>query len=112
MTPIRYTLIAGYLILAAIPLVWLASTSIKTKEAAISPTARFIPSTQVDGAHRFVPTTESYAKLTTPHTGSRYSFFHYLANSIVIGLLSTVASVALGTSVSYTHLTLPPTPYV
>ncbi len=30
--------IAGYLALAALPLVWLGMTSVKTKEAAISPT--------------------------------------------------------------------------
>jgi len=101
MTVFRYALVVAYLTLAAVPLIWLASTSIKSKEAAISPTARFIPSVQSNGAQSFVPTIESYAKLTVPHTGSRYSFLHYLANSIVIGLLSTIASVALGTACAY-----------
>ncbi len=101
MRTLRLLLIATYFLLAALPLVWLGMTSIKSKAAAIDPTARFVPSLSISGSHDFRPTFEAYGKLTTPHVGSTHAFFHFLRNSIVIGLLSTLASVALGTTCAY-----------
>jgi multiple sugar transport system permease protein len=99
---VRTILIAGYLILAALPLVWLGATSIKTKEAAINPTARFIPSSsETAGSHQFKPTLDGYRKLASANVGSTNDFYHFLWNSVVIGLLSTLASVALGTTCAY-----------
>lgn len=97
----RGVIIASYLVVAALPLVWLGMTSIKSKEDAISPTARFVPAVLTSGAHGFQPTLDGYRQLGTPHTGSQHAFSHFLANSVLIGLLSTLASVALGTMCAY-----------
>ncbi len=93
--------IAGYLALAALPLVWLGMTSVKTKEAAISPTAKFLPGDDSDGTRHFQPTLAGYRKLTTPHLGSQHAFYHFLTNSVLVSLLSTIASVAIGTACAY-----------
>ncbi len=96
---IRRAVIIAYLIVAALPLVWMLVTSFKHYPDTISPEAKVLPTGQ--GEHSFEPTTEGYEKLSQPiHVGGK-SFFHYLGNSILIGLLSTAASVALGTACAY-----------
>ena len=97
----RPAAIIAYLILAVLPLLWLGITSIKSKEDAISPTARFIPSSEGSGDHDFMPNIDSYRRLNTPHVGTTQAFLHYLGNSVLIGLLSTIASVSLGTACAY-----------
>lgn len=97
----RLVVITGYVLLAALPLVSLGATSLKSREDAISPTARYIPSKESTGDHTFAPSAESYTLLTRPHAGTHHSFFHFLTNSVIIGLLSTIASVALGTMCAY-----------
>lgn len=97
----RYVVIVAYLCAAALPLAWLAATSLKSKEDAISPTARFVPAAESSGDHAFRPTLDGYRRLTVAHVGSRHAFFHFLWNSTLIGLLSTLASVALGTACAY-----------
>tara|TARA_A100001037_G_scaffold306521_1_gene352325 strand:- start:2694 stop:3548 length:855 start_codon:yes stop_codon:yes gene_type:complete len=98
---IRIAIIIGYAALASLPLAWLGLTSIKTKEAAISPTARYIPSASDEGRHTFKPTLDGYRQLLVPHVGTRHAMWHFIGNSILIGLLSTLASVALGTACAY-----------
>jgi multiple sugar transport system permease protein len=39
--------------------------------------------------------------LASPNTGKTHAFFQYLLNSMIIGLLSTLASVMLGTGCAY-----------
>ncbi|MGA1199934.1 MAG: hypothetical protein ACO36I_25845, partial [Candidatus Latescibacterota bacterium] len=101
---IRWMILLPYFLLATAPLFWLGITSFKTNEAAIASTASFIPHTEPSTpSHRiqFHPTLDAYRNLATPQTGRAYSFFHYLSNSILIGLISTFASVALGTGCAY-----------
>ena len=103
MRTVRCAVIGGYFFLAVLPLVWMILTSFKQHKDTISPTAKFIPSFRVstpDGV-TFKVSAQSFQTLGSPAQGSDYSFFHYLGNSIVIGLLSTVASVGLGTSCAY-----------
>lgn len=101
MSLIRSIVIIGYLALAVLPLAWLGLTSLKSKEDAISPTARFIPAAETSGAHTFGVTHRGFEKLASAQTGSSRPFFHYLGNSIVICLVSTFLSVALGTACAY-----------
>jgi multiple sugar transport system permease protein len=102
---IRRGIIFGYLLLAALPLVWMGITSIKRYDDTISRNARFIPAsskTISDDKSPFFPaTTAGYAALASVRRSTGLSFFHYLTNSVIIGLFSTVASVVLGTSCAY-----------
>jgi multiple sugar transport system permease protein len=89
-------------------LAWLALTSIKTYDDTISAHARFVPSTRADGSGegaaesiRFAPTLDAYRSLSKPVAGTPNNFYYYLANSVVIGVLSTTAAVFLGTLCAY-----------
>lgn len=102
---LRFVLIAAYLAIAVPPLLWLGLTALKPKADSISPHAKLIPtlgSAPTDPAgHRFHPTVDSFQQLATPYVGSSHTFYHFLLNSIIIGLFSTLASVALGTLCAY-----------
>ncbi|MBT3605922.1 MAG: carbohydrate ABC transporter permease [Candidatus Latescibacteria bacterium] len=104
MKHIRWFILVPYFLLATTPLIWLGVTSLKTQTAAINSTATIIPSTKeyvpVGNLH-FSASLNAYQKLAIPSSGSAYSFLHYLNNSLIIGLLSTLASVALGTGCAY-----------
>src|SRR3954466_16327063 len=100
----RWTIILAYLILAALPLAWMGITSLKHYDDSISRNARFLPSlnaTSSDRSALFPATTEGYAKLAQPMRSSGNSFYHFLLNSVIIGVCSTVASVTLGTAAAY-----------
>lgn len=104
MKHLRFVLLIPYFLLATAPLLWLGITSFKTQEVALQSTLSLIPTAKKDvppQSVHFTATWEAYRNLTTPHSGSAYSFLHYLSNSIIIGLISTLASVALGTACAY-----------
>ncbi len=101
---LRWSVLIVYTLLATLPLLWMAVTSIKGREDTISQHARFIPTADASTdaqRHTFVPTTASFAALAEVHSGARHNFWSYLTNSVVIGALSTVASVLLGTLCAY-----------
>jgi multiple sugar transport system permease protein len=106
---LRWFVIIAYFTIAAMPLAWMAVTSLKHKDDAIVPNARIVPiltgetpGSETDAASVCFPaTTEAYRKLGEPFAGTTHSFFHYLVNSLIIGLLSTLAAVALGTACAY-----------
>ncbi|MEO8184178.1 MAG: carbohydrate ABC transporter permease [Deltaproteobacteria bacterium] len=101
---IRALVIIPYFVLATLPLAWLALTSLKTYDETISKDAKFIPwvdSGGSAGSPRFEATTEAYRSLSKPVAGTPRDFYHYLGNSIIIGLLSTLAAVSLGTLCAY-----------
>ena len=94
--------LGSYFFIAALPLVWLLLTSVKTRTDVIDPSFRVLPTQTVEASPpSFNPTTAGYRDLNEPISGSVHGFLHFLWNSIVIGLLSTIASVALGTSCAY-----------
>lgn len=104
MTAVRWVIIVGYFILGVLPLGWMLITSLKHYEDTISRDARFIPAVGAELGERppfFTATSEGYTHLAEPRRATGYSFFHYLRNSIVIGVCSTVASVVMGTSAAY-----------
>jgi multiple sugar transport system permease protein len=102
----RALVILPYFALATLPLGWLGLTSIKTYDDTISARARFVPSTEDAGVRgpasiRFTPSVDAYRSLSRPVAGTPSSFYHYLGNSILIGVLATLAAVALGTLAAY-----------
>jgi multiple sugar transport system permease protein len=98
----RALVIVPYFLLATFPLLWLALTSLKTYEATISSTAKFLPgsSEQATGI-TFDATLDAYRNLGVPVAGTEHDFYHYLSNSAIIGVLSTAAAVCLGTLCAY-----------
>jgi multiple sugar transport system permease protein len=104
MSVTRWAVIGVYSSLATLVLIWILLTSVKPYADTIRPTARFIPTLadrETAEGHSFPVTFEAYTKLGKPHAGTDHSFFHYLVNSLIIGLLSTLASIVLGTSCAY-----------
>lgn len=103
MTAARTILLACYFALATLPLAWMALTSFKTQDDAIARRVKFVPArsaSDVDG-RGFAVSTQGWSSLgkTSPLTGR--SFYHYLLNSVLIGLTSTAASVTLATAAAY-----------
>lgn len=104
MKRLRLFVLVPYFVVAAFPLVWLGLTSLKAKEDSISLTTKFVPvfrpAPATDSA-RFRTTVDAYRKLNEKHAGADHRFYHYLVNSVIIGLLSTLAAVSLGTMCAY-----------
>ncbi len=101
---LRRLVIALFLIVGSLPLVWLALTAFKHHADTITSNAKFLPlpgaPLGADGS-AFSPTLEGFEHLAEPHPGAESSFLDHLWNSALIGALSTLASVALGTSAAY-----------
>lgn len=100
MRVLRWLFVGGYSVVATLPLVWLLLTSLKSKADSISVTARYLP-WPTAGGPRFEPGFEAYRLLGQVYSGAEASFWHYLGNSALIGLFSTLASVVLGTACAY-----------
>ncbi|MBK8177728.1 MAG: carbohydrate ABC transporter permease [Planctomycetes bacterium] len=103
-----------YGLLATLPLCWMALSSLKSRDDTISPYARFVPSLVQEAARSvgaplgsaaavstFTPTVAAYGALSSVHAGAQGSFWSYLRSSVLIGVLSTAASVLLGTCCAY-----------
>jgi multiple sugar transport system permease protein len=107
MALLRAVIVGAYLLLATLPLAWLAITSVKSYQDTISAQAKFVPRWQEEAGDSsasslgFVPTLAAYRNLSKPVAGTANDFYHYLTNSIVVGLLSTIAAVCLGTLAAY-----------
>jgi len=101
---LRIAVVGIYGALGVLPLAWLLLTAFKHHPDTITATAKFIPwpGAEVGGpGFAFSPTIDSFAHLAEAHAGTEFSFLDHLANSILIGLFSTVASVVLGTTSAY-----------
>jgi len=103
MKVLRFAVIGLYFCISVMPLAWLAATSVKTRADTISSQAKFVPviAETPSADWQFPATLASYRQLAHPHTGTQHNFYHYLLNSLIIGLISTLAAVALGTSCAY-----------
>ena len=101
----RALVIVPYLVLATLPLGWLALTSFKSYEDTITANAKFVPWTEAgaraDGSVKFAASFDAYRSLSKSVAGTPRDFYHYLGNSIVIGVLSTLAAVCLATLCAY-----------
>ncbi|MEE2656993.1 MAG: carbohydrate ABC transporter permease [Candidatus Latescibacterota bacterium] len=102
---LRWVFLALYSVFSVLPLLWLGITSVKSKADSISTTVRFVPTTQpVDpraSTIRFLPTLDGYRALSDVYAGADHPYYHYLGNTLVIGVLSMVASVLIGTACAY-----------
>jgi multiple sugar transport system permease protein len=96
---VRFVVIIVYLALSMLPLVWLVMTSFKSRDDAVSPVVRYIPSTTSE-APGFAANLEGYRGLDGRGNPTQ-NFWRYLLNSTIIGVGSTVAAVVLGTSCAY-----------
>jgi multiple sugar transport system permease protein len=101
---LRTAVIVVYSILGVLPLAWLVLTAFKHHADTITASAKFLPVPGAEVGDRgftFSPTLEGFAHLAEAHAGTEASFLDHLGNSIIVGLFSTIASVALGTSCAY-----------
>jgi multiple sugar transport system permease protein len=101
---LRALVIAVGFLSAALPLVWMGLSSIKHRDATISQHPKVIPALAApadESTLLFVPTTRAYGGLGELHAGAQHSFWHHLSSSAIIGFLSTLASVLLGTCCAY-----------
>ena len=101
---VRWIVIALAFLFATLPLLWLVLTSLKPRADTISPLPKVFPVVAEETAVEsvFFPVTlDAYRHLGDVHVGARHSFYHYLGNSVFIGLFSTLASVILGTLCAY-----------
>jgi multiple sugar transport system permease protein len=96
-------LVVGFLS-AFLPLLWMGLSSIKHRDATISQHPKVIPAlaaSDTDASPLFAATADAYRGLGELHAGAQHSFWHHLGNSAIIGVLSTIASVLLGTCCAY-----------
>ena len=103
MSVLRFAILLIYFTLAALPLVWMGLTALKTNDDAIARNVKFIPSAAAvpTDSRRFEMTTQAWSNLQKPSPLTGRSFYHYLLNSVIIGSLSTIASVCLATCAAY-----------
>jgi multiple sugar transport system permease protein len=104
MKALRFVVVALYTLVATIPLLWMALSSLKHRADAVSPHLKAVPVATAPASERsiaFEATVEAYAGLSAVHVGARHSFWHHVWNSLVIGGLSTLAAVLLGTCCAY-----------
>jgi multiple sugar transport system permease protein len=106
MRVVQRLLLLVYFVVATLPLAWMAVTSLKTRDDAISLDARVVPLPFAadDGVRApltFTATTDGFRRLSHVHVGAEEDFWSYLRNSVFIGLGSTLASVVLGTLAAY-----------
>lgn len=101
---LRWMVITLGFLFAALPLLWMGLSSLKHQADTINPHAKFVPSFAAvadPDSHAFEISGEAYAGLDVVHAGAQASFWEHLLNSVIIGVLSTLASVLLGTCCAY-----------
>ncbi len=104
MRGLRWLVVGLYSFVALLPLAWMALSSLKAREDTIRQNPRFVPvlARETDPRSVLFPATlEAYGQLNEVHIGAQQSFWEHLAHSAIIGVLSTLASVALGTLAAY-----------
>ena len=104
MKPLRTALIVVFTFVGVLPLAWLVLTALKHHPDAITTIAKFLPfpgAAVGEPGFAFSPSVEGFVHLSEVHAGMESSFLDHLLNSVVIGVVSTAASVALGTSCAY-----------
>lgn len=102
----RALVIIPFFAFAALPLGWLTLTSFKSYEDTITADAKWVPwsdtaEAHAEGSAKFAASLDAYRGLSKPVAGTPRDFYHYLGNSVMIGVLSTLAAVCLGTLCAY-----------
>jgi len=101
---VRLLVLGTYALFALLPLLWMGLSSLKSRADTISPSPRVVPvlaeGTAPDSL-AFPATLSAYGELAHAHAGAEQSFWEHLGHSAIIGLVSTLASVVLGTLAAY-----------
>jgi len=101
---VRLLVLGTYALFALLPLLWMGLSSLKSRADTIHPTPRVVPvlaeATAPDSL-AFPATLAAYGELAHAHAGAEQSFWEHLGHSAIIGLVSTLASVVLGTLAAY-----------
>jgi multiple sugar transport system permease protein len=90
-TYLAYAGLTVALIAYLLPLYWIVATSLKPFKAVNTMPPQFV----------FTPTFENYQELLTPTSSSAKDFPGQLINSLIIGVVSTVLAVGMGTLAAY-----------
>jgi multiple sugar transport system permease protein len=101
---LRALVIAVGFLAAALPLLWMGISSLKHRDATISQHPKIFPTLFAPASETtpfFEMTTEAYRGLNEVHAGAQHTFAEHLTNSTIIGVLSTLAAVLLGTCCAY-----------
>jgi multiple sugar transport system permease protein len=101
---VRLLVVGLYALVALLPLVWIALSSLKSRADTISQTPRILPVLARETAPdslAFPLTFAAYSELGQVHVGAQQSFWEHLLHSVVVGALSTLTSVVLGTLAAY-----------
>lgn len=101
---LRWPVIVVGFVLAVLPLAWMVISSLKTRDATISPHPKVIPAAEEPDdpqSLRFRASLDAYRQLAETYAGKRETFYTHLANSVIIGLGSTLAAVGLATAAAY-----------
>jgi multiple sugar transport system permease protein len=103
MKHLRWIVIALFFLMTVLPLVWILITSFKIQEHTNSRNIKFVPSfgDVTEDSAAFTVSLDGYRKLNARHTGVQYNFYVYLKNSLIIGFVSTLCAVMLGTMCAY-----------
>ena len=104
MRALRWLFVGGYFCVAMLPLCWLLLTSFKVRDESITVHPKFIPTLAATVAPDdlyFRANLDGYRQLAAVYAGANHAFFHYLGNSLLIGLFSTACSVLIGTCAAY-----------
>lgn len=104
MKALRIAAIAAYTLLATLPIVWLAVTALKSRADAIAPALRLLPVPEAIASETglaFPARTGGFSDLAAPLDDGETGFLETLGNSLLIGILSTAAAVALGTTCAF-----------
>ena len=104
MRALRWLFVGGYFCVAMLPLCWLLLTSFKVRDESITVHPKFIPTfaaTIAPDDPYFRANLDGYRQLAAVYAGANRAFFHYLGNSLLIGLFSTACSVLIGTCAAY-----------
>jgi multiple sugar transport system permease protein len=84
--------IALLLAFAAIPLLWMLSTSLKGQFAALQQPPEWVPS---------APTLDQYITLLSPASPIGPTFLHYFLNSMIVSLATTVLGILIAVPAAY-----------
>ncbi len=87
-----WVFLLGLLIFAAVPMVWMFLTSIKTQFAALQYPPQWFPRE---------PTLENYRNLLSPYSDVGPEFLRYMANSIWVSTATTLVGVIVAVPAAY-----------
>ena len=87
-----WVFMAGLIVYALVPMIWMLSTSLKSEFAATEYPPRWIPE---------FPTIQQYRELLNPRADVGQTFLRYLGNSLWVSTATTVLGLVVGVPAAY-----------